>query len=60
MESQTKIFAFTTLDMWQQRLKYVKINSVNSLYLITNNMNGYFEEFYENKCLTPVPTNKSK
>ena len=41
-------------------LKYVKINSVNSLYLITNNMNGYFEEFYENKCLTPVPTNKSK
>ena len=29
--------------------KYVKINSVNPLYLMFNKMNGYFEEINENK-----------
>ena len=29
--------------------KYVKIYSVNPLYLIFNKVNGYFEEIYENK-----------
>ena len=41
--------------------KYVKINSVNSLCLIFNNMNGYFEEINKNKYLMMLgPTNESK
>ena len=40
--------------------KYVKINSENSLYLIFDKMNGYFEEINGNKYLTLVPTNESK
>ena len=41
-------------------LKYVKINTVNPLYLIINKVNGYFEEINKSKYLTLVPTNKSK
>ena len=40
--------------------KYVKINSVNPLYVIFNKVNGYFEEINGNKFLTLVPTNESK
>ena len=40
--------------------KYVKINSVNPLYLIFGKVNGYFEEINRNKYLTLVPTNESK
>ena len=40
--------------------KYVKINSVNSLYLIFNEVNGYFEEINGNNYLTLVPTNENK
>ena len=40
--------------------KYVKINSANSLYLIFDKMNEYFEEINGNKYLTLVPTNESK
>ena len=40
--------------------KNFKIYSVNLLYLIFGNMNGYFEEINENKYLTLVPTNKIK
>ena len=40
--------------------KYVKINSVNHLYLIFNKVNGYFEEINKSKYLTLVPTNESK
>ena len=40
--------------------KYVKIQSVNPLYLVINKVNGYFEEINENKQLTVVPTNESK
>ena len=40
--------------------KYVKINSVNPLYLIFGKVNGYFEEINMNKYLTLVPTNESK
>ena len=40
--------------------KYVKINSVNPLYLIFFKVNGYFEEIKGNKYLTLVPTNESK
>ena len=44
-------------------LKYLKINSVNPLYLIVfNNVitDGYFEEINKSKCLTLVPTNETK
>ena len=41
-------------------LKYVKINSVNFLYLIFSKANGYFEEINGNKYLTLVHTNESK
>ena len=40
--------------------KYLKMNNVDSLYLIINKVNGYFEEINKNKYLTLVPTNKSK
>ena len=40
--------------------KYVKINSANSLCLIFDKVNGYFEEINGNKYLTLVPTNESK
>ena len=40
--------------------KYVKIDSVNPLYLIFNKVNGYFEEINGNKYLTLVATNESK
>ena len=40
--------------------EYVKIYSVNPLYLIFRNVNGYFEEFNKSKYLTLVLTNKSK
>ena len=40
--------------------KYIKINSVNPLYLVINKVNGYSEEINENKYLALVPTNESK
>ena len=40
--------------------KYVKINSVNRLYLIFNKVNGYFEKINGSKYLTPVPNIESK
>ena len=40
--------------------KYVKINSVNPLYLILSKVNWYFDEINENRYLTLVPTNDSK
>ena len=40
--------------------KYVKINSVNPLYLIFSKVNGYFEEINKNKYLLLVPTNEAK
>ena len=41
-------------------LEYVKINTVNLLYLIFDKVNGYFEEFNRNRYLTLVPTNENK
>ena len=41
-------------------LGYVKINSVNPLYPINNEINGYIEESTGNKYLMLVPTNESK
>ena len=40
--------------------EYIKVNSVNPLYLIFNKVNGYFEEINGNKYLTLVPTNESE
>ena len=40
--------------------KYVKIYSVNHLYLIFKKVNGYFEEVNKSKYLTLVSTNESK
>ena len=40
--------------------KYVKIYSVNPLYLFFNKVNGYFEEINGNKYSAVVPTNESK
>ena len=40
--------------------EYVEIYSVNRLYLIFRNVNGYFEEINKSKYLTLVPTNESK
>ena len=40
--------------------KYVKINSLNPLYLVFNKANGHFKENNRNKHLTLVPTNESK
>ena len=40
--------------------KYVKINSVNPLYLIINKVNGYFEEINKSSYLMLLPTNESK
>ena len=39
--------------------RYVKINSVNPLYLNINKVNGYFEAINGNKYLTLVPTNEN-
>ena len=41
-------------------LKFVRINSVNPLYLIFSKMNGYFEEINGNKYLTLFPKNERK
>ena len=40
--------------------KYLKTYSVNHLYLIFRNVNGYFKEINKNKYLMLVPTNESK
>ena len=39
--------------------KYIKINSVNPLYLIINKLNGYFQDVTGNKYLTLVLTKES-
>ena len=39
---------------------YVEINSVNPLYLIIDQVDGYLEEKNGNKDLTLVPTDKNK
>ena len=42
-----------------KNLKYVTINSVNPLYLMLNEMNGYFEEVNGDKYLTLIPLIRS-
>ena len=41
-------------------LKYLKINSVNPVYLIFSKVNGHLEEIDKNKYLMLVSTNESK
>ena len=41
-------------------LRYVKINSANSLSLITHKINEYIEESSGNKYFTTIPTYESK
>ena len=50
----TYYIGYVTID------EYVKIYSVNSLYLIFRYVNEYFEEINGNKYLTLVPTHESK
>ena len=58
----TKIFLFTNYirNVTIKDSKYVKINSANPVYLIFNEVNGYFEEINGNKYLMRVPTNECK
>ena len=61
MESHTKnIIIYGIGNVTVNDLKYLRINSVNFLYLIFNKVNGYFEEISKNKYLTLVPSNESK
>ena len=41
-------------------LKYIKINSVNSLCFILKKVNGYFEEINGSKSLALVPTSEGE
>ena len=49
-----KNFGYVTI----KHSKYIKTNSVNSLYLIISKVNGYFEETNRRKYLMLVPTNE--
>ena len=60
MESHTKIFLFTVLDMRDKRLESLKINSVNLLYLIFDKVNGYCDKINVSKYLMLVPTNETR
>ena len=61
MESHTKnIIIYDIGNVTVNDLKYLRINSVNFLYLIFNKVNGYFEEISKNKYLTLVASNESK
>ena len=60
MKSHTKSSYLLHWICDNQRLVYAKIKSVNPLYLIIGEINGYFEEINRNKCLTLVPTKKAR
>ena len=59
-ESHKNILIYYIGYVTIKNLKYVKINSVNPLYVIFSKVNGYFEEIDKSKYLTLVPTNESK
>ena len=50
-KSYKNIFIYYIGYMTIRELKYLKINSINSLYLIINKVNGCFEEINKNKYL---------
>ena len=51
-KSYKKILIYYIGYVTVQELRYVKINSVNPLYLHINKMNGYIKESNGNKHLT--------
>ena len=55
-----KILIYYTGYVTIKDSKYIKIYSVNLLYLTFNTVNGYFGEINGNTYLTLVPTNESK
>ena len=57
-KSYKNIFAYYIGYVTIKDSKYIKINSVNSLYLIFSKVNDYFEEINANRCLTLVKTKK--
>ena len=59
-ESYKNILIYDIGYVMIKDLKYVKINSVDPLYLLFSKVNGYFEEINKNKYLTLVPTNEIK
>ena len=61
MKSHTKIFFFYCIGYIPIKdSKYLKINSVNPLYLNFNKLNGYFEEINGSEYLRLVSSNESK
>ena len=59
-KSYNNIFMYYIEYVTMQDSKYVKISSVNPLYLIFIKMNVYFIEINGNKYLTLVPINESR
>ena len=59
-ESHKNILIYSIGYVTIKNLKYVKINSINPLYLIFSKVNQYFEEIDKSRYLTLVPTNESK
>ena len=59
-KSQKNIFIYYIEYVIIKDSKYIKINSVNTLYLIFNKVNGYFERNNGNRYLALVHTNESK
>ena len=59
-KSHKNILIYYTGYVTIKDLKYFKINSVNSLYLIFSKVNRYFEEIVKNIDLMLVPTNSKK
>ena len=60
MKSHTKIFIYFIRYVAVRDLRYVKINSANSLSLITHKINEYIEESNGNKYFTSIPTYEGK
>ena len=60
MKSHAKIFFYCIGYVTIKDSKYLKINSVNPLYLIFNKLNGYFEEINGSEYLRLVSSNESK
>ena len=59
-KSYNNIFMYYIEYVTMQDLKYVKISSVNPLYIIFIKMSVYFIEINGNKHLTLVPINESR
>ena len=59
-KSDKNIFIYYIGHLMIKDSKYIKIYSVNPLYLIFSKVNGNVEEVNGNKYLTIVPSNESK